>query len=219
MKILNKRRKHTNAKIESAVSNMMKVFNQMAEEISSQKTKIADLELKLVTTNNYQGELLYSLKRGLQDTFQSIGNDINSLSTKLNCCENCGETFSTFYQLLVHTGKEHVTETRTDCSTSDSTFTSVIDLIEHTTNTHDSYNCEKIVENDVEKLCASNHTVTNILQVDGNDSDFLFSESDEEFDKNPVLRQLETMDSLASKNSIKTNKTATFSLNPINPLF
>ena len=52
----------------------------MTEKISTQNTKIEDLELKLETTNNYLVELLNNLKRGLQDTFLSISNDMTDLN-------------------------------------------------------------------------------------------------------------------------------------------
>ena len=177
-------REHTNAKISAGVNNIQKVLNTMTEEIASQNTKIADLELKLETTNNYQVELMHSLKRGLQATFLNIEYDVNSLASKLNSCEICGKAFQTFHQLLVHMIKEHEqvksqgsqtsseqTVARINSNLSDNSLTSERECNEHTTITHESPHLDNSVEISMEKDV--------LPQIDGNDS--IEDNSDVEF--------------------------------------
>ena len=160
-------RDHTNTKIEH-------VFKSMAEQISSQNSRMNDLQLQLETTNKYHEELLISLKRGLQDTFFEIGHDIKRLAAKISN-DTCEETFSTPQQLKVHNRRTHE---------------------DQTPNT-DSF----------------------ILQVDGNDSDFMFSESDEEHETQPNQRQLNVINStsaiipLPPQEPSATHRNASFTLN------
>ena len=150
-------REHTNTKIDHAVTDIMKVVRMMAEQISSQNSKIADLELKLDTTNKYHEELLITLKKGLQDTLRDITNDVKCLTSKFYSCETCAKTFCTFHQLIVH-----VSDTHGDLT-------------------------PQLHPNNSEGHCAQIASTTEplILQVDGNDSDFQFSDSEEECDTKP----------------------------------
>ena len=184
-------REYTKAIVDTEVNGIMKITELLAEHISSQNSKIADLEMKLDTRNNYQEELMCSLKRGLQDTFLSVGNDVRNIMSKLNSCEICEKTFNTFQQLLVHAVNEHVHDPQENPNDS-----------MHLTN--------------VEEQFATNQNESLILQVDGNDSEFLFSESDEESGAIPGQKQLPVTDSSSSNHPhlpSASHRTANFALN------
>ena len=180
-------REYSKAMLDTEVNGIMKTIKMLAGHISSQNSKIADLEMKVDTKNKYHEELMCSLKKGLQTTFFNIGNDVRNITTKLKSCEICERTFDTFQQLLVHSVNEHSQHPQDNTS-----------------------NFEEQCPNNKEPL---------ILQVDGNDSDFLFSESDEESRASPGLRQLSVTGSTSSKHPLDpqqpsvSHRIANFALN------
>ena len=61
-------REHTNVKIKLVI----KELSELSRHAVAQDSKIEDINLKIDTLYSYQEQILFKLKAGLQDTFNSV---------------------------------------------------------------------------------------------------------------------------------------------------
>ena len=78
------------------------------KETLAMSEKLAELELKVETTNSYLGELIYSLDCKVLDSNLQLKDHINTCSTALKPkCDLCAKTFETVSDIVAHIIAKH----------------------------------------------------------------------------------------------------------------
>ena len=92
-------------------------FYQKAKTFDNAEEKVSEVELKLETYFEYQQQLLFNLKLGLQDSLCRIDNDIKFVTSQINSCNVCGCRFESPENLRAHMQTYHSLPSNVSCLT------------------------------------------------------------------------------------------------------